>query len=779
MSSLHKFTSDYTPPPSREQRRSPAPITNLPVSAINEEVDPTTEIQNLIEQLQQTARDARGQLRAVEKEKDELAAELEESLRQIDRLQANEQYTRSQFVEVTTHIRERDLAREELEHHQQMAGEAKKQVDEMAKERNDAQRQRDEAARQRDEAIKKSDALKRAADESLARIGEAQKQVEAIRQARDAAHALNQELTDKLSHAEDQIAELGYVRDAAQKAAKQACAELSQYRRQLDAVTSDRDATAKQVEMLTQELDTQRDRLIEISQKKSKASDTDHEAAAALSETRLQVASVTQERDIARLRAQEQAKELEEIRQQFQTLRDDAQQLSIEELAEAREKLAALEGQHRESRHEAANLRQKVQALTGQHATLQALSEEAAAKSVAMEVLCEGVNMERDAALASLTAARKQIEITTADRDTARAQAAEQVSAMESDMTVLRARLRALQEIEETAKQSTESARETNARFEAQRHESIDLATQLGIAQREIRELSASLAEARLQAKFANAAAKAAKNSAPKMKELAEAMLNQPVEEPQPALSPEVPAPGTVQTLTDKEIKSALAAMRNCFQSFTKNPADLSLLNELFCHVHAFSERTRVSGLTAVHRLCAAFSDFAHGLYENPEQVNPSTLRTLNQTIEFLAALLKEKNLAQLKDPAKALIYAVDDDHDNCESIRMAMETTMMRTSYSQDPGTALGELASNHYDLIFLDVNLPGMDGFELCSHIRELAIHEKTPIVFLTGVATMENRAQSSLSGGNDFIGKPYSLNELSVKALTHILRSQMQPA
>ena len=193
----------------------------------------------------------------------------------------------------------------------------------------------------------------------------------------------------------------------------------------------------------------------------------------------------------------------------------------------------------------------------------------------------------------------------------------------------------------------------------------------------------------------------------------------------------------------------------------------------------SFSERARVTGLFALHRLCSSFADLTHGLYENPEQVNPSTLRTVHQTIEFLASLLKEKGLAQVKDPAKALIYAVDDDLGNCESIALAMEESMMRTTYAQDPQVALTELAASRYDLIFLDVNMPGMDGFELCKQIRGLAIHEKTPVVFLTGLATLENRVQSSLSGGNDFIAKPFNLHELSVKAITLILKAQLQLA
>src|SRR6202012_2184643 len=212
-------------------------------------------------------------------------------------------------------------------------------------------------------------------------------------------------------------------------------------------------------------------------------------------------------------------------------------------------------------------------------------------------------------------------------------------------------------------------------------------------------------------------------------------------------------------------------------QTFAKTPNDPSLLNELHCHIASLAERARVTGLAAAHRLCVSFAALTPGLYESPDQVNPSTLRTVHQTIEFLAALMKEKDIASVKDPATALIYAVDDDLGNCESIALAMEESGMRTPYPQDPAVALGELPGSRYDLVFLDVNMPGMDGFELCKQIRALAIHEKTPIVFLTGLATLENRVQSSLSGGNDFIAKPFNLHELSVKAITLLLKSQLQ--
>ena len=122
------------------------------------------------------------------------------------------------------------------------------------------------------------------------------------------------------------------------------------------------------------------------------------------------------------------------------------------------------------------------------------------------------------------------------------------------------------------------------------------------------------------------------------------------------------------------------------------------------------------------------------------------------------------------------IVYAVDDDPANCQSIAKAMETITVQTTCAHQPAAAVAGLAEAPFDLIFLDVNLPGMDGFALCTEIRKLPLHVATPIVFLTGMNTIEKRAQASLSGGNDFVGKPFNLHELSVKALTLILKVQL---
>ena len=656
----------------------PLSIAKLPGSAAEGDA------RSLMEQLQQT-------IRTAEHERDDAVQQLAQAALQITVLRASETQLRSQFVEVTSLIQERDTAMQESDR-------SSRELTEAARKLENAGRERQEAVRQRDAALRQCEASERPPSEPARSGGDAERQLQAIRQARDDAHTQVLELQHRLSRAEDQNYDLEYQREKSAAAAHQAEATAAAYHRQLEATALDRDATAQQVEELTRELD--------------------------------------------------------ERRAQSATFQTAASEPAPQILAELREKIATLEAQEQAAQADAATLRQEL-ALVG--AQLTALTGE------------------RDGALVSLQAAQEQLGRILRDHENLRAHTGG-ASTLEEQIVALCNHVAVLEATGEVARTGQEDLAVLQTRFEKQRLETIDLATRLQTAQREIRELSASLAEARLQVKFATASSRAATAAAPKPEPAS--LPRKPASLPGETSAPpdETPIAGIGETLTEKDARSAHGAMRQCFHSFTRTPDDLSLLNELYCHVHGFAEHARGSGYAALHRICSTFSELTRGLYEVPEQVNSSTLRTIQQTIEFIGTLLRNRSFEVARDPAKAHILAVDDDPENCASIQMALETAGLRTTCMPDPAAALAELASQSYDLIVLDVRMPGMDGFELCHQIRELPQHAATPIIFLTGLATPEHREQSMLSGGSDFIGKPFNLHELTLKTMTLILKNQL---
>ena len=74
--------------------------------------------------------------------------------------------------------------------------------------------------------------------------------------------------------------------------------------------------------------------------------------------------------------------------------------------------------------------------------------------------------------------------------------------------------------------------------------------------------------------------------------------------------------------------------------------------------------------------------------------------------------------------------------------------------------------------DLILLDVNMPGLDGLEVCRRIRQ---HVACPIIFLTARVTDADKIAGFAAGGDDYVTKPFSLDELSARVAAHLRREE----
>lgn len=84
--------------------------------------------------------------------------------------------------------------------------------------------------------------------------------------------------------------------------------------------------------------------------------------------------------------------------------------------------------------------------------------------------------------------------------------------------------------------------------------------------------------------------------------------------------------------------------------------------------------------------------------------------------------------------------------------------------------------LLKNLPDLILLDINMPDMDGLELCKTIRE---HVSCPIVFLTARITEQDKVTGFLTGGDDYITKPFGLAEITARIAAHLRRDERSRA
>ena len=250
-----------------------------------------------------------------------------------------------------------------------------------------------------------------------------------------------------------------------------------------------------------------------------------------------------------------------------------------------------------------------------------------------------------------------------------------------------------------------------------------------------------------------------------------------------PTAPAETPETGEPQKRPAQFLKHApvmLATLRQLNDAFAQSDSPetqgLRLL-DFYQKVHAFTGLAATAGLESIAALSSAFEVLLSDLHQRRELITPSTLQTVAYTLEFFRMLLgpgAEYAAEVSLENSKALV--VDDDAVSTHALIAALHKANLNAVGFQDPGQALVELHRESYNVVLLDIQMPGMDGFELCEKLRKLPQYARTPIIFVTGHTEFDNRIHSVLSGGNDLIAKPVFAIELAVKVLTHLLRSRL---
>ncbi|MGH9101668.1 MAG: response regulator transcription factor [Acidimicrobiales bacterium] len=131
----------------------------------------------------------------------------------------------------------------------------------------------------------------------------------------------------------------------------------------------------------------------------------------------------------------------------------------------------------------------------------------------------------------------------------------------------------------------------------------------------------------------------------------------------------------------------------------------------------------------------------------------------------------------QLRDgEAAGRVLVVDDEVPIAELIRTAMAYAGFEVEQALSGFEALSKAASFRPDLIVLDVMLPDLDGFEVVRRLRSEAV--RTPVVFLTARDATEDKVRGLTLGGDDYVTKPFSLDELVARVRAVMRRAGAEP-
>jgi DNA-binding response OmpR family regulator len=123
-------------------------------------------------------------------------------------------------------------------------------------------------------------------------------------------------------------------------------------------------------------------------------------------------------------------------------------------------------------------------------------------------------------------------------------------------------------------------------------------------------------------------------------------------------------------------------------------------------------------------------------------------------------------------------ILVVDDDHDVAQSIELALRRRAFRVTLAHSGVEALKTLRRYQPDLVILDVLMPGMSGFDVCRRLRADPNTAHLPIVFLTARGQEQDRIEGLRAGADDYVGKPFNLEELILRVKAVLRRVGHEP-
>jgi two-component system copper resistance phosphate regulon response regulator CusR len=121
-------------------------------------------------------------------------------------------------------------------------------------------------------------------------------------------------------------------------------------------------------------------------------------------------------------------------------------------------------------------------------------------------------------------------------------------------------------------------------------------------------------------------------------------------------------------------------------------------------------------------------------------------------------------------DPINILL--VEDEPRIADTLAFGLSENGYQVKAAYDGKMAYEMFRDHAFDLVILDINLPGMNGYELCKAIR--SVNKDIPIIMLTALSTIEDKIEGYDAGADDYIIKPFEFRELTMKIRVLLRRS-----
>ena len=130
------------------------------------------------------------------------------------------------------------------------------------------------------------------------------------------------------------------------------------------------------------------------------------------------------------------------------------------------------------------------------------------------------------------------------------------------------------------------------------------------------------------------------------------------------------------------------------------------------------------------------------------------------------------------REEQSGLVLLIEDNRAISETVGEFLERRGYSVDYAADGVSGLRLATSNSYDVIVLDLMLPGMDGLDVCRRLRQEA-KKSTPVLMLTARDTLEDKVTGLDAGADDYLVKPFEVKEMEARVRALIRRADNECA
>jgi CheY-like chemotaxis protein len=216
-------------------------------------------------------------------------------------------------------------------------------------------------------------------------------------------------------------------------------------------------------------------------------------------------------------------------------------------------------------------------------------------------------------------------------------------------------------------------------------------------------------------------------------------------------------------------------AMQNALQILGGDSTDDAAAADLAAKAEALLQSLMPLPRHPAQRLAKASVALIRDSRTRNGRIEPSAVGALQQATDTIASLLEPRAFKKASESETPRTLIVDDEQAAVDTLQSALAGSDFRPVCCTTSEQAQDLLRREAFDVVLMDIALPGSNGFDVCAKLRESATNARTPVIFVTGEDSVENRAQSSVQG-DDFIAKPLNTLEVVVKASTWACRHQL---